>query len=117
MLGLAIGLTQPMTITWVANQAPRAERGTALAIRLTGNRISLLFVPAVMGAVAGSAGVAAVFWILAAALGFGAFATRTARLDSTGGQPAASPAPAAPGSAETAAETGASAARGVSPPR
>jgi MFS family permease len=92
LLGLAIGLTQPMTITWVANQAPRAERGTALAVRLTGNRISLLFVPAVMGAVAGGAGVAAVFWILAAALGFGALATRTTHLDSTGGQRAGAPA-------------------------
>jgi MFS family permease len=82
ILGLAIGLTQPMTITWVANQAPRAERGTALAVRLTGNRLSLLFVPAVMGAVAGSAGVAAVFWILAVALGLGAMVSRTGRLDS-----------------------------------
>jgi predicted MFS family arabinose efflux permease len=81
ILGLAIGLTQPMTITWVANQAPRAERGTALAVRLTGNRVSLLFVPAVRGAIAGSAGVAAVFWVLGAALGLGAVVSRTARLD------------------------------------
>jgi MFS family permease len=87
ILGAAIGLTQPMTITWVANQAPRAERGTALAVRLTGNRISLLFVPAVMGAIAGSAGVAAVFWVLGVALGLGAAVSRTVRLERTDPEP------------------------------
>ena len=80
-LGLSIGLVQPMTVTWIANRASKGERGTALAVRLTGNRTSLLFVPAVMGAVAGSAGVAAVFWILAVVLGAGAAVSRTARLD------------------------------------
>jgi MFS family permease len=107
LLGLAIGLTQPMTITWVANQAPRAERSTALAVRLTGNRISLLFVPAVMGAVAGGAGVAAVFWILAAALGFGAFATRTTHLDTGAGQRARTAPPPADGATPTPGVAGA----------
>ena len=79
VLGLTIGLVQPMTVTWVANMAARGERGTALAVRLTGNRGSLLFVPAVMGAVAGSAGIAAVFWILAAFLGMGSLVGRNAR--------------------------------------
>lgn len=82
-LGLSIGLVQPMTITWVANRAPKPERGTALAVRLTGNRTSLLLVPAIMGAVAGTAGVAAVFWLMAIALGAGSLVTRTARLDRT----------------------------------
>ena len=82
-LGLTIGLVQPMTITWVANRAPRPERGTALAVRMTGNRTSLLLVPAVMGAVAGSAGVGAVFVLMAIALGTGGLVTRSARLDQT----------------------------------
>lgn len=89
VLGLAIGMVQPMTITWVATQSPKAERGTALAVRLTGNRISLLMVPAIMGAVAGSAGVGAVFWFLAAALGVGSLVSRTARLDVPGREPRA----------------------------
>jgi MFS family permease len=99
ILGLAIGLTQPMTITWVANQAPRAERGTALAVRLTGNRLSLLFVPAVMGAVAGSAGVGAVFWVLAAALGLGAAVSRTGHLETIRSQQAQRGSTGAPDSA------------------
>jgi len=105
VLGLAIGLVQPMTVTWIANRSTRAERGTALAVRLTGNRTSLLFVPAVMGAVAGSVGVAAVFWILAIALGAGATVSRTARLDRTREDaPARSPAAgSAPAPAATAA--------------
>ena len=77
-LGLSMGMLQPMTITWIASRAAKGERGTALAVRLTGNRGSLLLVPAVMGAVAGSAGVAAVFWILAGVVGLGSVIGRRA---------------------------------------
>jgi MFS family permease len=78
VLGLSIGILQPMTVTWIASRAAKGERGTALAVRLTGNRGSLLLVPAVMGAVAGSAGVAAVFWILAGVIGLGSVIGRQA---------------------------------------
>jgi predicted MFS family arabinose efflux permease len=70
--GFALGMGQPMTIAWVANRATRQDRATALAVRLTGNRAALLIVPAAMGVVAGAAGVAAIFWAIAALLGTGA---------------------------------------------
>lgn len=81
-LGLSIGIAQPMTISWIAGRAAKGERGTALAVRLTGNRASLLLVPAVMGAVAGSAGVSAVFLILAAVIGMGSVIGRRAHASS-----------------------------------
>jgi hypothetical protein len=40
-----------------------------LAMRLTGNRVGQVAVPAAAGAVAGAAGVAAPFWLTAALLG------------------------------------------------
>ncbi|MDO8485029.1 MAG: MFS transporter, partial [Candidatus Limnocylindrales bacterium] len=59
-IGLGLGLVQPMTIAWVANRSPRSERGTALGVRITGNRVALLIVPTLMGALAGAAGIAAI---------------------------------------------------------
>lgn len=68
LAGLGLGLGQPLTMTWVANRAPREERGTALGVRLSGNRLGQLIMPAMVGAVAGALGVAAIFWIVAATL-------------------------------------------------
>jgi MFS family permease len=72
ILGLGVGLGQPMTIAWVANRSPRSERGTALGVRITGNRVALIVVPTVMGAVAGAAGIAAIFIVMAVGLAIGA---------------------------------------------
>lgn len=66
--GLGLGLGQPMTIAWVANRSPRQERGLALGVRLTGNRVALLVVPTLMGAIAGVAGLATIWIVLAVAL-------------------------------------------------
>ncbi|HEU0235815.1 MAG TPA: MFS transporter [Candidatus Limnocylindrales bacterium] len=89
VVGLGIGLGQPMTIAWVANRSPRSERGTALGVRITGNRVALLVVPTLMGAVAGAAGIAAIFVVVGVALAVGAgVAFRTpfdAPIDGAGG--------------------------------
>jgi MFS family permease len=84
--GLGIGFGQPMAVTFVASRATKADRATALGVRLAANRVSLLFVPAVMGAVAGSAGVDMIFWVLAAILATGAVVATTARLEASGGE-------------------------------
>jgi MFS family permease len=81
LIGLGLGLGQPMTIAWVANRSPRAERGLALGVRLTGNRASLLVVPTLMGAIAGASGIAAIWLVLAASLGFGALIARRTPFD------------------------------------
>ncbi len=72
VVGLGLGLGQPMTIAWVANRSPRSERATALGVRITGNRVALLVVPTLMGAIAGAAGIQAIFIVLAVSLGLGA---------------------------------------------
>lgn len=69
LLGLGLGLGQPLTLAWVAATSPPEAMGTAVAVRITGNRMAQLVAPAMLGAIAGPAGVAAVFLALAAMLG------------------------------------------------
>jgi len=76
--GFGLGVCQPMTIAWVAQWSPRAERATAIGVRLTGNRTALMIVPTAMGAIAGTAGIMALFWVMGLALLGGALlAART----------------------------------------
>ncbi|MGH8869923.1 MAG: MFS transporter [Actinomycetes bacterium] len=67
--GLGLGLGQPLTLTWVARTAPTEIRGTALGVRLAGNRLGQVAVPAAVGALTGAAGLVAVFWAVTAMLG------------------------------------------------
>jgi MFS family permease len=78
LFGLSVGVSQPITIGWVADASPRQERATAIGIRVMANRLSQLAVPVAMGAVAGAAGVAMIFVALGALLGSGAAAAATA---------------------------------------
>ncbi|MFF3646445.1 MFS transporter [Streptomyces sp. NPDC002564] len=74
-LGFCLGVGQPLSMTTVVQAAPDGARSTALALRLTGNRLGQVAAPASAGLVAGAAGVAAPFVMLgglllvAAALG------------------------------------------------
>ena len=81
LIGLGLGIGQPMTMAWVANRSSRAERATALGVRLTGNRTALVVMPVIIGAVAGAAGVNVIFWIMALLLGGGAIVGYRAPLD------------------------------------
>lgn len=81
LIGLGLGIGQPMTMAWVANRSPRAERGIALGVRLTGNRSALVVVPIIVGAVAGATGVSLIFWLIAVLLGAGAVVGYGVRLD------------------------------------
>lgn len=94
VVGLGLGLGQPMTIAWVANRSPRSERATALGVRLTGNRAALLVVPTAMGAIAGTAGITAIFVVVAVSLGLGAAVALATSFDDDGlDAPAAAPPP------------------------
>lgn len=77
LAGFGLGLGQPLTLSWVAGQAPEDLRGTAVAARLGGNRVGQFVLPAAVGLVAGVAGVGAVFWALGLLLGLGAVFVRT----------------------------------------
>ena len=71
-IGFGLGLGQPLTLSWVASRAPLEVRGTALGVRLSGNRLGQLVLPAAVGAIAGWGGLAAIFWTLTALLGLAA---------------------------------------------
>jgi len=74
--GFGIGFGQPLSMTLVVQLVPEHARSTALAIRLTGNRIGQVATPAAAGLVAGSAGASSVFWLLGAMLVGSALAIR-----------------------------------------
>ncbi|MEU3956800.1 MFS transporter [Streptomyces achromogenes] len=64
LLGFCLGVGQPLSMTTVVQAAPEEARSTALALRLTGNRLGQVAAPAAAGLVAGLAGVAAPFLML-----------------------------------------------------
>jgi MFS family permease len=66
--GLGMGFGQPLSMTLVVQLVPENARSTALAVRLTGNRIGQVATPAVAGLIAGSRGAASVFWLLSGML-------------------------------------------------
>ncbi|MEV6314875.1 MFS transporter [Streptomyces sp. NPDC051776] len=67
-LGFCLGVGQPLSMTTVVQAAPEEARSTALALRLTGNRLGQVAAPATAGLVAGVAGTAAPFGMLGALL-------------------------------------------------
>ncbi|MER8224908.1 MFS transporter [Streptomyces sp. NPDC094143] len=64
LLGFCLGVGQPLSMTTVVQASPEHARSTALALRLTGNRLGQVAAPASAGVVAGVAGVAAPFVML-----------------------------------------------------
>jgi MFS family permease len=66
--GFGLGFGQPLSMTIVVQLVPSYARATALAIRLTGNRVGQVAGPAAAGAVAGSGGIRPVFWMLSGTL-------------------------------------------------
>ncbi|MGW7301937.1 MFS transporter [Streptomyces sp. NPDC054829] len=68
VLGFCLGVGQPLSMTTVVQAAPDGARSTALALRLTGNRLGQVAAPATAGLVAGVAGAAAPFVMLGALL-------------------------------------------------
>ena len=86
VIGFGLGLGQPVTLAWVAARAPREVRGTAMSIRLTGNRLGQTTIPAVVGSVAGAGGLAAGFISPALLLLFaGALVLRSTDIEDAGG--------------------------------
>lgn len=66
--GFALGIGQPLTMSWVVSLVPETSRATALALRLGANRAGQVAVPVVAGVVAGVGGAAGVFVLTAVML-------------------------------------------------
>jgi MFS family permease len=75
--GYGLGLGQPLTLSWIAGQAPSNLRGTAVAVRMAGNRLGQFAIPATLGLIAGFVGVTGVFWSLGFLLAISAALVRT----------------------------------------
>lgn len=73
--GLGLGLGQPLSLVWISQTAPEHMRGTAVGVRLSGNRLGQVAIPAVVGGIVGAAGLAAVFVSLAVMLAGSSFLT------------------------------------------
>ena len=73
-LGFAMGIASTLTISSVVHLAPPQACGTALTLRMTGNRIGQIVFPALAGVLAAATGVAGIML----ALGFGLAASGVA---------------------------------------
>lgn len=77
LVGFAIGIGNPVTMAWVAARAPSGGRGTAMALRMTGNRAAQIVVPAGVGVLATTLGAgAALVFAATSLLGGGLWAGR-----------------------------------------
>jgi MFS family permease len=54
LLGIGLGLSQPLTLSWVSTLAPPQLRGAAVGLRLSANRLAQTCLPITVALVAGS---------------------------------------------------------------
>lgn len=66
--GFFLGVGQPITITLVTQSVPPASRGAALALRLLGNRVGQVTLPAAAGLLAAPVGASGALWMSCAVL-------------------------------------------------
>ena len=81
LLGLGLGVGQPLTMSWLAEVAPRGLRGRAMSLRLTGNRLGQVLIPSAVGLLAAGVGAAGVLAATAAALAAVGVAARRLAVD------------------------------------
>ncbi|WP_251039280.1 MFS transporter [Arthrobacter sp. ISL-72] len=67
--GFFLGLGQPITMTLVTHAVPPASRGAALALRLLGNRVGQVSLPAAAGLLAAPVGPSGALWMSCVVLG------------------------------------------------
>jgi MFS family permease len=71
MIGMALGLVQPMVMSMLHQITPKHRHGEALAVRLILINVSSVGMPLLFGAVGGLLGASGVFWAMGAIIGFG----------------------------------------------
>jgi MFS family permease len=72
LLGLALGVVQPMIMSTLHQITPQHRQGEALGLRLMAINGSSVLMPMLFGAAGAVAGVGPVFWVVGAAVGSGA---------------------------------------------
>jgi predicted MFS family arabinose efflux permease len=74
LIGVGLGIASTLTLSGIVDVAPPGARGTAMSLRITGNRIGLVFMPFVAGVVAAATGVAGILLLTALSLASSAVA-------------------------------------------
>ncbi|MGN9785348.1 MFS transporter [Nonomuraea sp. ZG12] len=87
VIGLGLGVGQPLTMSWLAESAPPGMRGRAMSLRLAGNRTGQLLIPGAAGLAAAGLGAGGVLFITALSLGWAALAARRLPVDPWRGSP------------------------------
>jgi predicted MFS family arabinose efflux permease len=67
-IGVGLGIASTLTLSGIVEVAPPEARGTAMSLRITGNRIGLMFMPFVAGVVAAASGVVGILLLTAMSL-------------------------------------------------
>ncbi|KQU28642.1 MULTISPECIES: MFS transporter [unclassified Rhodococcus (in: high G+C Gram-positive bacteria)] len=73
--GFFWGIAQPLTMTWVASSTLPSSRGAALSLRMTGNRLGQVLIPAAAGLLVSATGIGAVFIVTGALLSLAGVST------------------------------------------
>jgi predicted MFS family arabinose efflux permease len=68
LIGVGLGIASTLTLSGIVEVAPPDARATAMSLRITGNRIGLMLMPFVAGAVAGATGVVGILLLTATSL-------------------------------------------------
>jgi predicted MFS family arabinose efflux permease len=68
LIGVGLGIASTLTLSGIVEVAPPAVRGTAMSLRITGNRIGLVMMPFVAGLVAAATGVVGILLLTAVSL-------------------------------------------------
>jgi MFS family permease len=76
VLGLGMGLGQPLTVMLCYQYSPRGRSGESLGLRIAINNSMHVAVPALFGAVGSAFGLAPVFWVSAGVIAAGNWYTR-----------------------------------------
>jgi MFS family permease len=75
-IGIGLGIGSTTTLSGVVDLAPEAARGTALSLRITGNRVGGVVVPFVASLIAVASGAAGILVVIAFTLAASAAAVR-----------------------------------------
>jgi MFS family permease len=76
-VGLGLGIASTTTLSGMVDLAPIEARGTALSLRITGNRIGQVLVPFLASLIAVAAGTAGILLVIASTLAASGVAVRT----------------------------------------
>lgn len=68
VLGFVLGVSNPLTLSWLSIESPRRDRGASLSLRVAGNRAVVVVLPSLFGTVGAVLGAPAVFLAMAAML-------------------------------------------------